>query len=90
LQSFGGSKVTGSDIPTGAPQVGIVPLLNTVGLGVDEGTFTGSAVGSVTPPRSGFFTAANPKEGITVCLRSGGSDQYALLRIAVDGRNKHL
>lgn len=73
-QSFG-ARMTGSG-PSGAPQINIAPLPNTH-LGMNDPDF---ATGVPPRPATDFATPA-PSDGILICLRSAGSDQYATITL---------
>lgn len=82
LQTFGSSMNLNSD-PTGASVVDVVPL---VGTNVGQTDFT-SALNTVAPNPIviNASTYANPKDGIVICLKSGATDDYAVITIGKGG-----
>lgn len=82
VQSFG-SKVSGSGTPSGAPQVQLVPLSGTrVGMPIGGGSGFTDVVSS---PGTNLTGAVNPETGVLVCVRSSGTDQYAIIRLGSNG-----
>lgn len=77
LQTFGTPVAAGgSDLPSGASQVEMRTLNGSLGQAEDSFTrFTGSTYGNIFSDLS----APNPRAGATLCLRSGVSDQYAVI-----------
>lgn len=80
MQSFGGSVVNGN--AAGAGQVNIVPL-TTTGVGQTDADFIAKSNGS--GGAGGIFSAANPDGGIQICLKSGGTKQFAVITIGKTG-----
>lgn len=76
VQSFG-SGINASGDAEGSQQVSIIPV-NTTTLGLDFDDFAGKI-------NSGNLTNVNPVSGITICLKSGTTNQYAVLVLGANG-----
>lgn len=75
IQSFG-SGINVSGEAEGSQQVDLMPVSGNVGDG--DGAFV-SAISSIGT------IAANPASGITICLKSGTTNQYAVLVLGANG-----
>lgn len=75
VQSFG-SGINASGEAEGSQQVDLIPVNGSVGGG--DSAFVG-AISSIGT------TAANPSSGITICLKSGTTNQYAVLVLGANG-----
>lgn len=84
LQTFG-SSVNDSGEPEGSPQVQLVPLDGTtVGqeTTIDLTSFPGFLNASVT---DGFYSTPKPQTGVTICLASASTEQFATITIGRNG-----
>lgn len=84
LQTFGTPNISGSDdLPSGASQV----EMRTLGgnLGQNEEQFTRSPGGTYASIFSDL-SSPNPSSGVTLCLRSAVSEQYATMTIGDGSR----
>lgn len=80
LQTFG-TTTDGPNQVSGASQVQIVPL-NGTAIGNTATIFADTANNPSSP---GLLTLANPQSGITICLKSGTSNQWATILLARNG-----
>ncbi len=83
FQTFG-RTVSGPDQLNGASQVEVVPL-KASGFGQAEAQFASILNSMPVSSNEGFYTTPNPASGITICLRSGGSNQWGTITLARNG-----
>lgn len=80
LQSFGSRVAAIGEDPTGSSTVDVVPLLATH-IGDSEDDF----MYKLNNPPSSLSSAPNPQKGIVVCLKSGVTNDYAIIEIGKGG-----
>lgn len=80
LQSFGSGTKNGS--AAGASQLQIVPLKNST-TGQTKVDFANSII--TTTDDEGLLTSPNPDSGITICLSSSATNQFAKLTLGENG-----